>query len=440
MTDHDQSPIVPHLEQYVGVWAVEERRFEEQLALIKGLNITAHIQAAAGEPKKLAESSGYESVDGVAVLQLKGFMTKYGSSLSEFRGGTVGLRKAIRAAVRDEKVSGLMLYVESGGGSVMGVDDLALELFAARKKKPVYAYIEDVGASAAYYVASQASRIFANPSADVGSIGVFTVIDDWSAMFAKDGVKRYVVRAGKFKGMATTGTEITSEQLSEIQRRVEATNALFVKAVARGLGISPEQVAELNDGRVHQGEAAVALGMVHEINSFEAAMMDLRRAVLTRPKTGPQSKGTTMSETPTAAPETKAATLKELKAAIKGADDAFLVSCLDKEHTVAQAKDAWNERLQEKLAASAKELEELKAKTAKPAKPEAKTGVQPAGFAAKDTSEEPEDPIALWDEKLAAKMKQGMTKADAASALVKEEPKLHADYIAAWNRKYRKAI
>jgi len=90
-----------------------------------------------------------------------------------------------------------------------------------------------------------------NPSGFVGSIGIYGVLYDYSAMFAEDGVKALVFRSGKFKGIGTDGEEISEEQQAELQRDVEAVHALFVRAVAAGRRISTSQAAKLADGRVY---------------------------------------------------------------------------------------------------------------------------------------------------------------------------------------------
>ncbi len=163
---------VPHLDQYPGAWAI----YEPHMALLRSVtgwpDLAVHADAAS---KKALHGSGehddepgYVIEDGVAVITLHDVMTKFSSSLSAFQ-GTVVMRRQIRQAVADRKVNSIMLHVDSPGGSVKGVDDLANEVAKARAEKPVVAYLDDLCASGAYYVASQGTRVVCNASAIVGS-------------------------------------------------------------------------------------------------------------------------------------------------------------------------------------------------------------------------------------------------------------------------------
>src|SRR5690606_31819803 len=127
-----------------------------------------------------------------------GAMTKQGSSFGG--ASTVRTRRAIRSAAADKSVSAIMLLIDSPGGSVSGTSDLADDVANAKKKKPVYAYIEDTCCSAAYWVASQCSAIYANPTAIVGSIGTYMVVADYSRMAENAGVKVHCISTGKYKG------------------------------------------------------------------------------------------------------------------------------------------------------------------------------------------------------------------------------------------------
>jgi len=280
-------PMVPHIEQYLGLWAMHEPGFLALLEQVNGMDLLAHIrsqqqnqvQVQAGQGStdgRAAKPLGgervveplYETVDGVAVIELAGVMVKYASSFSNYA-GSVTLRRAVRQAVADAAVNSILLRVDSPGGTVAGTDDLANEVFAAGRAKPVVAFIEDMGASAAYYVASQAGRVLANPSGHVGSIGTYAVVYDYSEEFKKAGVKAHVIRAGRLKGAGVPGTEITAEQLAEWQRWIDQFYELFVAAVARGRGLNTEQALELADGRMHVGAAARKLGLIDGVVSFD---------------------------------------------------------------------------------------------------------------------------------------------------------------------------
>lgn len=263
-----QAAQIPHVEQYNGVWAMFAPAFEAIAAQIRRMDLQRHMQAAGAASR---EDKGYTLTGRVAVIDIVGMLTKYGTSLSG-NPGTLRLRNAVRHAVSDPIVSAIMLRIDSPGGTSHGIDDLAADVAAAARRKPVHAFIEDMGASAAYYVASQATRLTANASAVVGSIGTYLVVEDWSAFFDEAGVKVHVVKAGRFKGAGTLGTAIDADQLASFQRFIDQTNETFLAAVAAGRRLSPGAVLELADGDVRIGRHAVAVNLVDAVETWDAAL------------------------------------------------------------------------------------------------------------------------------------------------------------------------
>lgn len=264
---------VPHYEQYFGMWAMLEDRMHGLASLAAGPELIAHVRAAAGETRT-RDGVSYRVSDGIAVITISGPMMKFASSL-EPGTSTVFTRQAIRAAARDEDVRAILLVIDSPGGTVAGTEDLAGEVWQARQRKPCYAFVEDLGASAAYWVASQAAKVYAaNRTTLVGSIGTYGVIADFSGYAAQNGIKVHVVRAGAFKGSGEPGTEVTPEQLAEWQRLVDGLNAQFLAGVARGRKMSAEKVAELADGRVHQGPDAEQMGLIDGVKSYEEVLQE----------------------------------------------------------------------------------------------------------------------------------------------------------------------
>jgi signal peptide peptidase SppA len=216
---------------------------------------------------------GYSFNNGVAVICIQGQMTKGRSSF----GGCciVDTRRAVRKAVADPNVKSIMLYIDSPGGTVAGTADLAADVAEADKTKPVYAYIDDLGASAAYWVACQSRHIYSNTTAMVGSIGTYTVLEDSTAADAQTGLKYEVISTGMFKGLGADGA-VTDALRQDVQRLIDDTNSHFLAAVADGRGFSDKQVRELADGRVHVGDKAKELGLIDEVASLDAAMQAIQ--------------------------------------------------------------------------------------------------------------------------------------------------------------------
>ncbi len=454
---------VPHLEQYFGVWLMHGPTFTGIIDHVNGMDLDRHIRMGLEETRSAlrpqSEQGGrrFEMLgDDLAMIELAGTMTKYGSSLSQMRRGTIGVRQAVRAALADTQVQGILLRVDSPGGAVAGVDDLAADLFKAAKQKPVHAYIEDMGASGAYYVASQATKIVANPPAVVGSIGTYAVLYDVSEMAKAEGIKVHVIRAGEFKGAGVPGTKITPEQLAEFQRSIDQINELFVGAVARGRKIGVAEAQKLNDGAVHIGEHAKALGLVDAVQGFDEAVAELRsvagsgrsvrgvgRVTHTTKETmmngdngnppaqteAPPNEGAAATPTQAAKP----ATYSELKMALPNAPAEFLVTCLEQSMSLPAAQLRYTELLE----ARADAAEEKATQAAAEAKTPGVDALGGAGTASAGSAGDGNgDPIAAWETALAEKMKTPMTKATATRTLVAKNPELHEAYIAAYNEKH----
>lgn len=225
--------------------------------------------SAAGNPGLLArmmdrpEAQQYQTVNGVAVIDVAGVLLKSWSIDHYFSGGLPMpiLEEQVRRAARDPDAKAILLRIDSPGGTVAGTSDLADAIYEARSAKPVAAYVSDKGCSAAYYVACQAHRVYSDLDAEVGNIGVYAVMVDLSEMAAKEGARVHVVRYGALKGAGEPGTPITAEHLAEEQRIIDALGETFVAAIVRGRGVSVETARSWADGRCHVGAAAVTMGL-----------------------------------------------------------------------------------------------------------------------------------------------------------------------------------
>lgn len=291
-------------QNHMGPWAVEPEWFGRAVAAVRSgtwvpraeearfprvaLSIASNtgtvlvprppVALEPGDPADLSEPEpideyGAEFVvtaDGVGIVELIGPLMK---ARSKFGGSsTVGVRKALSAMLADPSVSSIMLHVESPGGSVAGTPELADAVAAANKKKPVHAFIEDLGASAAVWVAFQAARVSANAAAQVGSIGAFCVLEDRSAMYEAAGVKVHVLATGPEKGAGVDGTPITDAQLAPFREFVDHAGAMFFAAVQKGRGLTDKRLAAVTSGRTWPAPAALELHLLDAVESWQAAV------------------------------------------------------------------------------------------------------------------------------------------------------------------------
>lgn len=311
---------IPHLSDYFGIWSIHEPIFRAAVERINQLDLSEHVKSsAAADAVKSQAGDDYEVTrDGVALFQVSGPMMKSVSSLS---GGTstIRLRQEIRAARKNSDVVAGMLVMDTPGGTAKGNRDLADEVAAFAAAKPLYAFIDDLTASAGVSVASQATKRFANnPTALYGAIGTYSVLIDAKRAADNAGFTVHVIKAGDFKGMGELGTAISEAQLAEAQRIVNALNDEYLAIIASGLNLPVAQIKTLADGRIHPAAQAMAMGLLDGIQSYEQTYRQLVAAASSRAARNPspskprsQTKGATMSQDTTQSPA--AATLSELK-------------------------------------------------------------------------------------------------------------------------------
>lgn len=213
----------------------------------------------------------YLLVDGgVAVIELLGPMMK---ARSKYGGAsTLGIRDALNTAAADPAVSSILLHVESPGGTAAGTPELADTITAVDKRKPVHAYIEDMGASAALWAASAARRVTANATAQIGSIGAFLVLDDTSKAAELAGVKVHVLSTGPDKGVGVDGTAIAAEQLKPFQEWVDYLGKLFATAIQKNRGLTEKRLAAVTSGRCWAAPDALELKLIDAVEPWAAAL------------------------------------------------------------------------------------------------------------------------------------------------------------------------
>jgi signal peptide peptidase SppA len=428
--------MVPFADQYVGVWSILERHANALLQQAQQINIQLHMQNV-DKPETQAAIAAQSSTelnvtrDGIAIIELQGSLMKQASSMSSSR-SMVAARRQVRAAAADPSIVGILLHIDSPGGTVAGTVDLADDVAAAAKQKPVHAYVDDLCASAAYWIASQCNAIYSNRSAEIGSIGVFMAVTDWSAFAEKEGAKVHVMRFGDFKGAGVAGTEITEAQISEWQKSVDGYGEKFIDAVAGGRRMAKSQARQLADGRLHAAEVAKELNLIDGIQSLDQTLAGL---VAAGKNSGGKKAMSQQNET-----IATGATLEQLQAELPEASAEFILAQLKGKATMGDALKAYCADLRKQLASEREQREQAEAKLA--AKNAA--AVQSQGTATKPLGNKPmggaaqaEETVANASEQYAALIQQkvaaGMTREKAARAVARENPQLRAALIAQAN-------
>ena len=240
-------------------WAMEE----EALKAFFETAIPSLIEQA-GTSAAVNKTTSLNITDGIATIKISGVLLKSVPAWLRYWGieatGYDEINEQLKAALKSDEVAGIHLQVSSPGGVVDGLADTADAIFAARKDKKVTATIEDLGASAAYWLSSQAETI------GVGSIGIYTVFVDQSRQAEELGLKVIVIKSGEHKGMGVPGAEITDTQIEAVQEVVDQLADSFISAVAAGRGKKKSDVKEWATGRLWLAKTAQKMGLIDIVN------------------------------------------------------------------------------------------------------------------------------------------------------------------------------
>lgn len=181
------------------------------------------------------------------------------------------LLESIDAMANDEKNKGIVLYLNTPGGSVYASDELylALKAYQNMTKRPVYAAMQSICASGGYYISANADKIYANRNCWTGSIGVtIGTLYDVSELLDKLGVKTNTITSGKNKALGSTTEKLTKEQREILQSLVDEAYEQFVGIVADGRGMKLSVVKKIADGRIYSALQAKEKGLVDEIGTY----------------------------------------------------------------------------------------------------------------------------------------------------------------------------
>lgn len=264
-------------------WAISESRLLEIRELYfahtrrEKLDLKAW-EAATGRPAG-SQPDPYQVVDGVAVLDLAGVLTKADSAWNRICGmtSTATARRDLQTALEDPRVQSILLRIDSPGGTVDGTQELADAVYASRSQKPIVALADGCMCSAAYWIGAAASQVFiTSDSTEVGSIGVVAAHVDISKAEETAGRKTTEITAGKFKRAASSYAPLSDTGEAVIQAQVDHIYSIFLQEVAKFRGVSVDTAAsEMADGRVFLGKQAIDAGLVDGVSTLDALIADL---------------------------------------------------------------------------------------------------------------------------------------------------------------------
>lgn len=256
-------------------WAITPGALEMMLDIAARVAVTPDaVLSRTGEPMDAAHAAQVR--DGVAVIPIHGPIFRHATAFDDICGATSVdmVARALGAAVDDPAIKGIVLDVDSPGGQVTGIHELAGQIAAAAGKKRCVAYAGGMCASAAYWLSSSAGEIVADETAEIGSIGVVCGYTDTSARDAAEGVKSIEIVSSQSPKKRLPPT--TKEGRAEVQGMVDGLADVFLADVAAGRKTTVDNVAEnFGQGGVLIARAAVAAGMADRLGSLEGLISEI---------------------------------------------------------------------------------------------------------------------------------------------------------------------
>ena len=220
--------------------------------------VTAFVMGIAG--KGLGERIG--------VVEIEGVIAQSGDTMEDI----VKFRE-------DDSIKGVIIRINSPGGSVGPTQEIYREARKLREKKKVFISMGSVCASGGYYIASAGDKIFANPSTITGSIGVImeqTVVED---LLKKIGVQANTLKAGEYKDVGSPFRKMKPAEREYLSRILEGIHTQFITDVAAGRGMTFAQAKKLSDGRIYTGTQAKEVKLVDAIGTLYDCRDDLKKAL-----------------------------------------------------------------------------------------------------------------------------------------------------------------
>jgi protease-4 len=238
------------------------------------VNVSMVLETMPLEEKTL-EGEGRSKI---LLLDVSGFISgkERRSGLHTESSMVATLKEALQVAKKDRDVRGVIIKINSPGGTVTASDIVYHELLSFRKQKGVliYAVITDVGASGAYYVASASDKIMAHPTSITGSIGVVAMKFNMEKLMEKIGVQEETLKSADKKDMMSPFRPSTPEEKEIMQSIMDSLHERFVDVVVTGRNgsLSRKEIEPLADGRIYTSGQALESGLIDKIGYLEDAV------------------------------------------------------------------------------------------------------------------------------------------------------------------------
>ena len=209
-----------------------------------------------------------------AVVEIKGEIASGGEASADL------IVNAMRAAFEDEGALAVVLLINSPGGSPVqaGIINDEIIRLKAKHKKPVYAVVEETCASAAYYIAVAADKIYVDKASIVGSIGVLMDGFGFTGLMDKLGVERRLMTAGENKGFLDPFSPQTEKQRVFAQTMLDQIHKQFIDVVKAGRGKRLKETPEMFSGLFWSGQQSIELGLADQLGNLDYVAREVVKA------------------------------------------------------------------------------------------------------------------------------------------------------------------
>lgn len=248
-------------------------------------NVENYVKELAGQngnKLKTAETDKIKNIktysrdkdDQIAILYAEGEITEdsSGSIYNTDSQITEKLATELIKLKNDEKVKGVVLRVNSPGGSAYISEQIWHQVVELKKEKPIVVSMGSMAASGGYYISCAADKIVAEANTLTGSIGVFATIPNFTGTLKKIGVSTDVVKTNRYADLLNVSRPFSDDERQIIQNYVERTYDLFLTRCAAGRGMSKEEIDQIGQGRVWTGEQAFSNGLVDKLGGIDTAI------------------------------------------------------------------------------------------------------------------------------------------------------------------------
>ena len=215
--------------------------------------------------------------DNIALIKIQGNIVTYKIEVTsdpneEYTSDAVSSEEVaayLEEIEADDQIKGIIVEIDSTGGSPLASEEMMNTL--KKSSKPVVAVIREMGASAAYAIATAADRIYASKLSNVGGIGVTMSYLDYSQQNKNDGLIYQQISSGKFKDTGDPDKSLSVEEKELLIRDTKKMHQIFIEYVAQNRNMTVEAVTKLADGSTLLGQDAKDAGLIDEIGDLDAA-------------------------------------------------------------------------------------------------------------------------------------------------------------------------